>query len=93
MTIQVDHISRTVDVSPRVLPGPSDEVAWTLPLVAALARTTPDEVAHTLAHPVPQWGCPYGSCAGAEVAYRDPSAELTWREDARVSPVRHEVTV
>ncbi|MFG2046205.1 hypothetical protein ACGFIW_02075 [Micromonospora sp. NPDC048935] len=52
---------------------------------------TPDERAHALAHPVPQHGCPFGGCAGVQVPYRERSAELTWREDARVSPVRHEV--
>ena len=88
---KLHDIDRTADVGPRVLPGPSDEAAWTLPLVADLAGTTPDLAAHALAHPVPQFGCPFDGCAGVEVAYRNPSAELTWIEDARVSPVRHEV--
>ncbi|MFD6565314.1 hypothetical protein [Micromonospora profundi] len=61
--------------------------------MARLARTTPDEMAHALAHPVPQYGCPFGGCADARVPFRDPSAELTWIEDAWVSPVPHEVTV
>lgn len=93
MTVQVHHTSRTADAGPRFLPGPSDSQAWTLDLFADLAGTTVDAAAHTLAHPVPQHGCPHGGCAGARVAYRERSAELTWREDAQVSPVRHEVNV
>ncbi|MET8278196.1 hypothetical protein [Micromonospora sp. NPDC005174] len=89
-TDTIDHLTRTADTA-RVLPGPSDSQAWTLPLVADLACTTVDEVAHTLAHPVPQHACPYGECAGAGVAYRNPGSELTWIEDARMSPVPHEV--
>ncbi|MEV1315292.1 hypothetical protein AB0J14_04325 [Micromonospora arborensis] len=89
-TMQVQHtIPRTVSTT-RLLPGPSDEAGWSAETVAEIARV--DLGAHTLAHPVPQWGCPFGGCAGADVAYRNPSAELTWLEDARVSPVRHEVS-
>ncbi|MCG5464147.1 hypothetical protein MED01_002312 [Micromonospora sp. MED01] len=80
------------DTATRVLPGPSDDAAWTAETVADIARVTVDERAHALAHPVPQHGCPYGECAGGQVAYRNPAAELTWIEDARWSPVRHEVT-
>lgn len=89
-TYTIDDISRTADTTRR-LPGPSDSQAWTVDLVAGLAGTTPDLAAHALAHPVPQHACPYGGCAGVQVAYRERSAELTWREDALVSPVRHEV--
>ncbi len=88
--LKVPH-RRTADTTTRPLPGPSDSQAWTLDLGASLARTGVDAAAHELAHPVPQHGCPYGGCAGARVAYRNPSSELTWREDARVSPVPHEV--
>jgi hypothetical protein len=89
MTIQVDHtISRTVDAT-RLLPGPSDDAGWTVETVAAIAGV--DLSAHLLAHPVPQWGCPFGGCAGAGAVFREPTSELTWIEDARMSPVRHEV--
>ncbi|MEV0214224.1 hypothetical protein [Micromonospora sp. NPDC050695] len=89
-TTQVEHtILRTVDTATRLLPGPSDDAAWTAEKFAEIARV--DLGAHMLAHPVPQHGCPYGGCAGVEVAYRERSAELSWIEDARVSPVRHEV--
>lgn len=77
----------------RLLPSPSDEQAWADPATfAAIAGVTVDLAAHTLAHPVPQHGCPFGWCAGADVPFREPSAELTWREDALVSPVPREVT-
>jgi len=89
---KLHDIDRTADAGPRVLPGPSDSQAWTVDLVADLAGTTPDLAAHALAHPVPQFGCPFAGCAGVEVTYRERSSETTWREDARVSPVRHEVT-
>ncbi|WP_433460754.1 hypothetical protein [Micromonospora sp. CA-248212] len=93
MTPLVQHTIVRTDDTARVLPGSSDSQAWTVPLVAGLAGTSVDEVAHTLAHPVPQHGCPYGGCVDATVTYRNPSAEQTWREDALVSPVRHEVNV
>lgn len=91
-TSTIDQPNRSADTATRVLPGPSDDVAWTAETVAAIARVTPDERAHTLAHPVPQYACPFGGCAGARVTYRERSAELTWIEDAQVSPVRHEVS-
>lgn len=91
--LKVRHADRSADTRPRVLPGPSDSQGWSVDTFAAIARVTPDERAHALAHPVPQYACPFGGCAGAQVARRERSAELTWIEDARVSPVRREVGV
>ncbi|MFI2663196.1 hypothetical protein [Micromonospora carbonacea] len=80
----------TIPPTSRVLPGPSDDMAWTPGLVAAIAHGV-NIHAHNLAHPVPQHGCPFGACADADVPFRDGSAEVSWLEDAASPPVRHEV--
>lgn len=87
-------LSPQADTTPRVLPGPSDEAAWS-------DFATVERIAHRHIHQVPQPGCdrcPPVACRCGAAGCPDvfdhsrvyAGAELTWREDARVSPVRHE---
>lgn len=81
----------------RILPSPSDEVAWS-------DFATVERIAHRHIHDPAQPGCklcPPVPCRCGVADCPDvfdhsrmyAGAETTWREDARLSPVRHEVAV
>jgi hypothetical protein len=107
MTVQALHTTRTADASPtapvqlrtldqirddrRPLPAPSDDTAWTVEQVAAIAGVPVPP--HTMIHTRPQPGCglcPTVACPCGVVNCPDvfdhvrsfAGSETTWREMA-----------